>query len=259
VSTLDDLLGKAKLAPEDADWFWSITEPFGWGTKTTDNDAIEAALMRTLSADEADRLSGVFGKLKYALDKLLGKRTDIDVGGDDSWDDFLSHIVGLGRAEYEAVLADPMLAVERGNKGKYTESFAYCLPCAADYERAKPGWYIKWATRGEGAFRTILGASDDDIPWLPKIRPDLEALADAFGAYATSEDWKPLLARDADLRAAAERVELTLRKLSGNFENEALSDAVHTAQNKYLTWNILTDMRKFLINAQPAQEGAPAP
>lgn len=53
--------------------------------------------------------------------------------GDDSFGDLIAHIVGLGQAEFEAVLAKPELAHSRARKHEFVESFSYCIPYDDDY------------------------------------------------------------------------------------------------------------------------------
>jgi hypothetical protein len=45
--------------------------------------------------------------------------------GDDSLNDLLHHIIGLGQREYEAALADPALVAARAKRRDYRESFSY--------------------------------------------------------------------------------------------------------------------------------------
>jgi len=54
--------------------------------------------------------------------------------GDDSFGDLLAHIVGLGREEYEASLAEPERVQSRGLHYHFSESFSYCLPSESEYE-----------------------------------------------------------------------------------------------------------------------------
>lgn len=53
---------------------------------------------------------------------------------DDSWSDLLAHIVGLGREEYDACVADPERAHKRATAYDYTESFSYCIPYESEYD-----------------------------------------------------------------------------------------------------------------------------
>ena len=111
--------------------FWDIIEPYGWGTKTTDYKAIKIDLMRRLSPDQAVSLKDKFLSLREALDQRMG--IFIEGLGDDSYSDLLAHIIGMGREEYAAVMANPLKGKQRSDNLEYTESFLYSLPYETDY------------------------------------------------------------------------------------------------------------------------------
>lgn len=109
--------------------FWDIVTELAWGA-LLDFQAVREAF-RTRVADVADReaFESTFHGLRVALANAIEKterstRTNCQCG-DDSFNDLTSHVVGLGRAIYEAELADPSLAITRGRQGRFTESFAY--------------------------------------------------------------------------------------------------------------------------------------
>lgn len=113
--------------------FWTTTEGFGWGTKTTDSETIKVTLLRQLTPEKAEALRDQFDKLTHALSqKLRAAHIQLECG-DDSYGDLLAHVVGLGRVEYEKALADPKLLKARCDSGAFTESFAYALPHAGDF------------------------------------------------------------------------------------------------------------------------------
>ena len=55
-------------------------------------------------------------------------------GGDDSFDDMISHVVGLGEHIFGMVVDNPKLL----NDIDYTESFMYCLPYEDDLKPHNP-------------------------------------------------------------------------------------------------------------------------
>ena len=120
--------------------FWRLTEPYGWGTKTTDYKSIQKDLMRKMTPEQAKDLNQTFRNLKIKLYETVIQAEKareiphINVG-DDSFDDLQAHIIGMGRREYEAVMKNPALAAERGNAGKFSESFSYALPHPQDYKK----------------------------------------------------------------------------------------------------------------------------
>ena len=186
--------------------FWRLIEPYGWGTKTTNSDAIEKNLMGIITPDEADALQETFSKLKGELSRAITryeKQNDVSVGlGDDGFGDLLAHIVGMGRKEYEATLRDPQLAIDRAKANKFKESFAYALPSKRDYENLNVGKYVTWAKKqADDLSETLRGANDlrnqakalEDT--IPKILEALEPMAkgDYKAFLALEGQTKPLL------------------------------------------------------------------
>lgn len=236
--------------------FWAITEPFGWGTKTTDFKPIKKALMARFSQAEAEELSLTFQTLKHKLMKVINRyeRTtgdNVEVS-DDGFDDLTSHIIGLGRAEYEANLKNPELAANRARKRQYKESFAYCFPSEYDYTSLNVSKYVKWAQRIIDTYSTVLSAGDFDIPWLPRMANDLKAVISMMRSFVQTQDVHAMLAHEAVARDAAENISKLLGRLNpdrmgGDPTREAdLSGAIGTAQNEWLVKNFFTDLRDYL-------------
>ncbi|HUU88870.1 MAG TPA: DUF4240 domain-containing protein [Candidatus Glassbacteria bacterium] len=126
--------------------FWKIVEECGWGTKTIDDKAIKKILLKELSKEEAKEFTDIKRKFMAQLDKKLAKV--ISNLGDDSYGDLLSHIIGLGKAEFEAVLNDPQLAKIRAEKYQFVESFSYVFPYDKDYDKlGNKAPFVEWANR----------------------------------------------------------------------------------------------------------------
>ena len=104
--------------------FWALTEDIGWGTKTTNYNQVRKYLRQHCNEAEIRRMNNIRADLVHALYEPCFNKVTL---GDDSYDDLLNHIVGLGKAEYKAVLADPELAAARANKDDFEESFSYCF------------------------------------------------------------------------------------------------------------------------------------
>lgn len=118
--------------------FWKITEPLGWGTRTTDYNKIKQHLMETLTPEQGFALIETYLKIRHQLVKQLDRWADENDDsrfqiGDDSFDDLTNHIIGLGKREYEAVLKNPELAAERAAKWDFKESFSYAIPYKSDW------------------------------------------------------------------------------------------------------------------------------
>jgi hypothetical protein len=120
------------------DEFWAEVAAIGWGTEGTDHRAAKIAQLRK-GPIYCDGMREHFA----AVDSALYAKTEM--GGGDSADDCRRHIIGLGRAEYDKVMAKPHLAEKRYKSGDYTESFAYVIPHSSDYEDLKPERFTEWA------------------------------------------------------------------------------------------------------------------
>lgn len=132
--------------------FWMLVDKIGWGTKTTDFEAVQKAIMLKYSPLEAEALGDIKDKLFHALYQRLDQWEDTEEGkpfemGDDSFSDLVNHIIGLGKREYDAVMKDPKRAWERAMKGLYEESFSYVFPSHSDYASLNLKHYTRWANR----------------------------------------------------------------------------------------------------------------
>lgn len=234
--------------------FWSFTEPYGWGTKTTDFKEIKKDLMRRLTAEQAHAFRKSFEEYRGALYKACFHT--VEGCGDDSFSDLISHIVGLGRKEYEATLANPRLAQNRCRENKYTESFAYAIPSKDSYEDITIEHYLKWAADIIEVYGKILDASEDDIPWLPKLRDDLDFVSCKCKAFIVTKDPKFMLEEGLAVAATAEKVAEYMNRLNRSWfpEKGTLAHAVGQAGNKYFVWNLLTDLRDYREFLEPVHE-----
>jgi len=231
--------------------FWSTTEPLGWGTETTDYKVIEKRLLRELDRAQAVALRGTFHVLEGRLSKAIGPV--VEGLGDDSFSDLLAHVIGLGRGEYERVLANPQLAQARVDAYDFEESFAYALPFESSYESLKPAKYLRWARDIIEAYDAIFEADDSQLPasWVSEIKADVLAVGDALRAFRTSKDPKTLVAQEADLQAAAERVDAVLSRLNLGWqlpEEGTIEDRLRYASNKWSVWNLISDIRQYLLD-----------
>lgn len=93
-------------------------------------DAIQRSVLKTFGKNDTEKADRGIGELKHRLHKVLTKsRLDDAIElGDDSYDDFSNHVVGMGRKFYERHLQNPLLLVELANSGNFYESFAYAVP-----------------------------------------------------------------------------------------------------------------------------------
>jgi hypothetical protein len=116
--------------------FWDLVELAGWTGRGP--DALSGPAGRLAKVLKTDRSRRRFEQLYRAHHRILynrlndWEREQEDLGdpkdfntGDDGFSDLISHIIGLGRSEYQAAMKDPMVAYERARARDYYESFSY--------------------------------------------------------------------------------------------------------------------------------------
>ena len=112
------------MSPITLERFWALVAEIDWATRQT--QPIEEGkrfLRQRLSREEAAAFNEHLQTLRLALHDVLGDYEE-ETGeefetGDDGFDDLIFHIIGLGQQEYEAVVANPSLAMERAQAGDY--------------------------------------------------------------------------------------------------------------------------------------------
>jgi len=186
--------------------FWKMVAKIGWGTKTTNYEAIKAAILNKYhTKQEIEGIHDTFGKLKDRLYRRLDEWMELNAPdldnrgwgtGDDGFDDLCSHIIGLGKKEYDAVMKDPKLAWDRARKGQYKESFSYAIPWDRDMDLQDPKYFKGWAKRSLGDYSVItkdpdLKAFHGDAKKLMKLlQLVVDGKVDAF--YAKRRDAEKL-------------------------------------------------------------------
>lgn len=118
--------------------FWKLVDEIGWATKTTDYEKVRAELMSAFDVTMATQVNEVFSELQQQLadsidrwERRSGRQLPV---GDDSFSDLRAHIIGLGQKEFDAVIKNPELAMNRAAAHQFKESFGYCLPYPSDFE-----------------------------------------------------------------------------------------------------------------------------
>jgi hypothetical protein len=113
--------------------FWKAVSDMGWtrngfGYKKIGID-LKARIDAAYEPQQAIEIKmGLNAAFRGKVNALYERLDDVvDCLGDDSFSDLVAHIVGLGEAEYAAVMADPSLGQNRAVEGDYQESFAYCF------------------------------------------------------------------------------------------------------------------------------------
>lgn len=241
--------------------FWALVDSLGWGTKTTNYRALKKELVRNMSPNEAEEMRTTFAQMTANLSRVLSRWEEegYEWGqsgnprafglGDDSWNDLLAHIVGLGKREYKAVLADPMKAWNRARKGDFKESFAYALPYSSDYALLDVSQYIQRAA----PFLELL-------EWLisqPETKEIRRALDTLLEGLLLLKKHKPhdLMDRRAEMESAGKafrawwgggygpNANVHRNALLGRIP-QTMSDPGHLS---YAVENILADMQDYLL------------
>ena len=116
-----------RLQAANPNEIWSIIDAIGWGTITTDNDLIKAALSRVYSERKIESIGAMARRLRGKLTSRVRSYEHehqienlFNVGDDGFWD-VTAHIVGLGKEAYDKAMKDPSTFVELN----YEENFEY--------------------------------------------------------------------------------------------------------------------------------------
>lgn len=266
-----DILAAITAAAMPESEFWKIVADLGWGTRSTDYNAIKKKLLRNLSPNQAAAFRTTYEMLRGRLYKAITKweeegdeffstgqaRNPRSIGlGDDSFGDLLAHIIGLGKREFEAVLRKPQLAKDRAMRGDYKESFAYVIPYTSDYAMLDVSHYQQ---RGEKIAELVEWLSLRPEP--PRsIRWAFETLSNGFAALQSYHPHKFSESGD-ELIMAAKAVQDwwdDLRKAWGRDDEKAIAREAlvaampdHLMDIGHLYWavrNLVTDMRDFLLD-----------
>ena len=231
----------------DTEFFAAIAS-YGWGTKTKNYTAIKRDLMGRFTADEASAMGDTFRQLCGRLYKVLSPV--VNCLGDDSFGDLIAHIVGMGEAEYNAVMANPALGAARAKDHKFDESFAYAIPFKSNYTEYSLGTMVDRAQQVVTLYCQVMSASENDIPGLPQIDYALKGVVAVMEAFVSTKDVAAFLTAETEtnVRGLAETVDTFLSKFNVGYhpEDGSLEFAVSRCSNKWAVWNLFTDVRDYL-------------
>ncbi|MBD3262050.1 MAG: DUF4240 domain-containing protein [Candidatus Altiarchaeales archaeon] len=228
--------------------FWAIVDEIDWGNKgdTLDIHKIKLSLMRRYSERELDQARERLDEMIYLLSRAIKEweretGDEIEVYG-DSWDDLLVHIVGCGKEEYEATVADPSKVLARYNSRDYQESFSYCFPWQCDYQKLDLEYYKTWARKvhdewEERTFDTVTetgprGETPKEavLAWLRLVTlsPSVKHLKKAVEAYEKHDFLRMIRSLD-------------IKKEHREFGRSTI--------NEWAVRNLVDDAQKYLIPA----------
>jgi len=225
------------------DEFWVTVAEIGWGTKTTDTKKVKRFLMR-----KGQEFCKEFERVYREVDQALIDG-GCDLHGGDSVGDCRAHIIGLGKAEYDKVMADQKVGEKRYADGDYTESFSYCTPYKSDWEDVDPKGQrlIKWAKENMKSLRADKKRLAKFIV-LPQVKAIFEEIDKALELHRPMMQEPPDLKAFADsgplLKDAAEKAEQMYSKLLRDLEGDSRDDAGTCLRNKWGVWNLVSDVEK---------------
>jgi hypothetical protein len=220
------------VEPDALEEFWAEVEKIGW-SKTTSVKKAKRLLLKTWTLEKSKRMRAAFDELR---DPLYDACASVEGVGDDSFGDLLAHIIGLGKAEYERVLANPKLAQARVDAGDFVESFSYCLPYEEDYKTLDPRYYVKWA---QDICKDLKEGFGDDR--FEPVFPQMQKLIDLF-IPATKGD----LAAVLPLKTEALKLRKDIEKRGDWLWRDApFRDGAHFANSASVS-NFFGDLAEFL-------------
>jgi len=168
--------------------FWKIISFIGLSDSGIDLDATKRRLLENYDRPTLEAASKLLEELQGELYKVVdewAQRTDTELDlGDDSFSDLTYHIVGLGEAEYSAVLARPALAKARADRRDFSECFSGCFPWGDDFENLNVEKHSGEARFFIEHFESLLTAlspipgSEESVRRVTAARDTLALLAD---------------------------------------------------------------------------------
>lgn len=195
------------------DEFWLAVDDLDWKSKFQSPNQfseVQSVMLRKWSADRTESFRKYLGQVRSLLYHRL---FDAVKGlGDDSYNDLLCHIIGLGRSEYDACMADPKVGAARASRNDFKESFEYCIPYRSTYNLLDPNYYV----------RTFVLAAIDDLPRIADFTLRTEV-------------------RELLVRAVASRDLLALLKNGRKYVPELRS------YNYYVFENLIHDLQCYLF------------
>lgn len=226
--------------------FWETVAEMGWGTKTTDYKALKRFLMLKGKA-----FCEEFQRHYDEVDSDLLK-AGCDLHGGDSVGDCRSHIIGLGKEEYDAVMADLSLGEARYERGDYTEKFSYAFPYRGDFERFVEGSpkLIEWAKRNVQGYRADKErlAKFTVLPQVQAILDEIDKAIELHRPLLVDEpDFAEFLASADVLKDAAEKAKTLFDKLIADLTGNTdlwNDDKQSSIDNKWTVWNLVTDVKE---------------
>jgi hypothetical protein len=117
------------MEPMDEERFWALVAALGWPAGPDPVERAAQALRAATTRDERAAFASwrmeILSEMTRRVERWESATGEQIPCGDDRLRDLLNHVIGLGREEAAAALADPSRLMERARAGEFLESFAY--------------------------------------------------------------------------------------------------------------------------------------
>jgi hypothetical protein len=171
--------------------FWNFVEEVNWKARSKLMDVKKMSLhnLTRYTDEELDAFKGFADSLTEKLNKAI-EEWEEDTGdtlgvSDDEWMDLSSHIIGLGKEEYERNIIEPARIAERAEKGDYAEGFLYTIPNTEDREHLKTSFHFDRIAR---TLTINAGIMSNASQGGKEATEALEAVLDAFEDILETEE-----------------------------------------------------------------------
>lgn len=218
---------EAQEAQTNAEFFWKVVDFINWGQDyesiQSNSERMKRRLLKTFPTTQVlglqDKFNKLSGVLYHAVEKWEKENRKECGLGDDGFGDLLGHVIGCGKEEYEACLADPSLVYARAQSWEFGESFSYCLPWEDDLAKLSLAFFKTWAV-------------DLHEKWSEELvnSPEKEKVLNFLDNFVQTEDVPGFL------EAAPE-----IEKILG-----ALKDGYGRSANEWALKNLVSDVRNWL-------------
>lgn len=226
--------------------FWKMVKVVDWGRRNTgDTTPLRKVILKTTSPLEIEDMKAMFKRLKHQLGKRFNDwlqdhpDKDEQVYGGDGYDDLLAHVIGLGKAEYNASMRNPSKLFDRWDRRDYRESFAYVLPDKRDYENIIEATYADKAEKvWENYYSPLIQVKSLE----PELRT-IDAALSAMTELRPSASVIPLLERAVDANVALHK---KLKDVWNPDLKADLEDSGFQSNFRYYGENIMKDYLQWI-------------
>lgn len=208
---------------------WNFIKQINWAEVSKgkyDSETVKRTLMETFTEKTCKEIRAFVesrqGEL-YTRIEQYEKENDCRVGeygGDDSFGDMISHVVGLGEDKFNEVMKDPSVL----NGMAFVECFNYCLPYDGDYVLLSEDHHIDRAKLAIAALAEIV-ANDE-----PMGADSVRIVKDLMMRFMTI--------LEGDSKAAVEDFDKRLYSRFCNFDGN---------DHHAMFANYLSDVKRFLV------------